>query len=163
VYLAISIKHLDEIVTVLEWDIMEMDSDRIALKRSNDNVWAEAYIDPWSKLIGQKYGSLGDHTETWTPIGIRISNKNHCLIADVDVTLETTIKSGHQILLSGSRKKISSHNVDFIGFHLVTDEDILDIHVFQIIVSALCLLAIVVGPMVEGVSLLKVIIICLFF
>lgn len=139
------------------FELMEMNPRRANKIHIDGHVIAEGIVDPESDFIGITYGQLSSHIRHWHMLGKYHPKKTY---PDVDF-LHETVKGGDIILLEGNHNALLT---DHHGFIHIAEHDSghhHDIYLFQLLVSAGCLLFIIICTVLEVLSLLETVILSL--
>jgi len=140
-----------------DYKLMELNPSRKNIVSLDGHVVAEGIVDPEAEFIGIPYSRLGEHVRHWHVLGKYHPAKHY---PETDF-LNETVKGGDIILLEGQHHALfEEHN----GFIHIAEHDSghhHDIYMFQLVVSGLCLLFIIVATVLTWLSLLQTVIISL--
>jgi len=139
------------------FQLMELNPLRQNTIHIHDHVIAEGIVDPESEFIGIPYGKVAQHIRHWHVLGKFHAKKTY---PTVDF-LNEKVKGGDVILLEGQNHALLSEHAGFI--HVVEHDSghHHDIYMFQLFVSAACLLFIIICTVAEVLSLMETVIISL--
>merc|ERR1719499_2819873 len=138
---------------------MELNPSRNNIVNLEDHVVAEGIVDPEAEFVKKKitYGQLSEYVRHWHVLGKYHPDRHYPRID----FLKDTVKGGDIILLEGQHHALfEEHN----GFIHVAEHDSghhHDIYLFQLMISGLCLLFIIIATVMSWLSLLQTVIISL--
>jgi len=139
------------------YKLMELNPSRKNRINLSGHVVAEGIVDPDADFIGIPYSRLGEHLRHWHVLGKYHPDRHYPRID----FLKDTVKGGDIILLEGQHHALfEEHN----GFIHVAEHDSghhHDIYLFQLMISAGCLLFIIIATVMMWLSLLQTVIISL--
>jgi len=140
-----------------DYKLMELNPSRKNIVSLDGHVVAEGIVDPEAEFIGIPYSRLGEHIRHWHVLGKYHPAKHY---PETDF-LNEKVKGGDIILLEGQHHALfEEHN----GFIHIAEHDSghhHDIYLFQLMVSGLCLLFIIIATVMSWLSLLQTVIISL--
>merc|ERR550534_1971123 len=140
-----------------DYRLMELNPARKNLINLERHVVAEGIVDPDAKFIGKPYSALCEHVRHWQVLGKYHPGKHY---PEVDF-LKETVKGGDIILLEGQHQALLEEHDGFIHLAEHDSGHHHDIYLFQLMISAGCLLFIIIATVLSWLSLLQTVIISL--
>jgi len=142
-----------------DYKLMELNPARNNIVNLEDHVVAEGIVDPEAEFVKKKitYGQLSEYVRHWHILGKYHPGKHY---PGTDF-LNETVKGGDIILLEGQHQALLDEHAGFIHVAEHDSGHHHDIYVFQLLVSGLCLLFIIIATVMSWLSLLQTVIISL--